>query len=106
MISREEKYEGNLEFDIIVNGKYKERVSHGILIGLNGTRPSQIVARCSIVGMMSAYYALKAYVESNEDCVKLMAAFEKFKESAFPEVEKMLDELLAKVNKDRVEEAN
>lgn len=99
MISREENVDGKIEFDILVDGKYKERVSRGILIGLNGTTPSHIATSCSVMGMVSAYYAFKDYVERNEDCVKLMAEFEKFKESALPEVEKMLDELLAKFGK-------
>ena len=97
------KVDGKIEFDILVDGKYKERVSHGVLIGLNGITPSHVAASCSPVGMVSAYYAFEDYVKRNEDCVKVMAEFEKFKEVALPEVEKMLDELLAKVNKDRVE---
>ena len=98
------KVDGKIEFDILVDGKYKERVSRGVLIALNGTTPSHIASTCSVVGMVSAYYAFKDYVERNEECVKMMAEFEKFKESALPEIEKMLDELFAKTNKDRVEE--
>lgn len=106
MKCREQNVDEKIEFDIIVGGKYKERVSHGVLIGLSGSHASQIATSCSVMGMMSAYYALKTYVESNDDLVKLMAEFEKFKESVSPDIEKMVDELRAKVNEGHVEETD
>ena len=95
-----------IEFDIIVGGKYKERASQGILIGLNNNDVAQIAMSCSVLGLMSAYYALKEYVEKNEECVKLMAEYEKFKEAALPEIEKLADELRVKLGEDLERRAN
>lgn len=107
MISKREEHPSEkIEFDIIVGGKYRERVSHGVLIGLNNNIPSQISRSCSAMGLMSAYYALKDCVESDEDCAKLMAEFEKFKGKALPELEKLLDELKAVVDGASVKEEN
>lgn len=107
MISKKEVNMGEkIEFDIIVGGKYKERVSHGVLIGLNDNIPSSISRSCSVMGLMSAYYALKDCVERDEDCAKLMAEFEKFKGDVLPELEKWVDELRAKVKEASVKEEN
>ena len=76
------------------------------MIGLNKDIPSQISRSCSALGLMSAYYALKDCVERDEDCVKLMAEFEKFKEEALPELEKLLDELKAVAKGASVKEEN
>lgn len=94
-----EKLDEKIEFDIIVGGKYKERVSRGVLIGVNGTGV-KMARSGSTLDMVTSYLALKDSIENDEKCAKLLAEFEKFKESALPEVEKMLDELFAKVKKE------
>lgn len=92
---RTENVGEKIEFDIIVGGKYKERVSEGVLICLNKNLPAGIARSCTAMGMLAAYYALKDAFERDEDCVKVMAEYEKFKESTRPELEKLLDELKA-----------
>lgn len=103
---REQKVDGNIEFDIIVDGEYKERVSHGVLIGFSEPHVSKIATSCSVMELMVAYYALKVHVESSEELVELMAKFEKFKELVSPDIEKMSDELFTKANKARTEETD
>ena len=88
--------EGKVEFDILVDGKYKKRVSEGLLFEDTHTGGCLAIS-CHKVAVFKAIHGLKNFLKDN-DLVEEYAEYERFMsldtKDAMDEILKKLEEML------------